>query len=186
MSGSTSMFFSLSFLPHVVRPHYGLSCSNSIIVDFQPMQREYGRLNFKGTIMSKRDIQSLIQNKVVRGWDDPRLYTVSGMRRRGIPPGALLSFVYELGVTTSNSPSKSSVSSRRFDDISKTRRRVSCLCSTLSRSSSREPKSRISMSPTRPRTQNGLPQSKIDEEGLYRTIRLPRGRQSRLLPAFSG
>jgi glutaminyl-tRNA synthetase len=67
------------------------------------MQREYGRLNLNGTIMSKRDIRGLIESGVVRGWDDPRLYTVNAIRRRGIPPGALLSFVYELGVTTSNS-----------------------------------------------------------------------------------
>lgn len=52
--------------------------------------------------MSKRDIRRLIETKLVRGWDDPRLYTLKGIRRRGIPPGALLSFIHELGVTTSN------------------------------------------------------------------------------------
>ncbi|KAI1162233.1 glutaminyl-tRNA synthetase [Nemania serpens] len=76
---------------------------NQLLVEFQPMQREFGRLNLKGTIMSKRDIRSLIENNVVRGWDDPRLYTLKAIRRRGIPPGALLSFVNELGVTTANS-----------------------------------------------------------------------------------
>ncbi|SPQ23776.1 a900eebf-6572-4ee1-9d9a-6aace5805f34 [Thermothielavioides terrestris] len=75
---------------------------NKLLVEFQPMQREYGRLNLKGTIMSKRDIRSLIESKVVRGWDDPRLYTLGAIRRRGIPPGALLSFIAELGVTTAN------------------------------------------------------------------------------------
>jgi glutaminyl-tRNA synthetase len=73
-----------------------------LLVDFQPMQREYGRLNLKGTIMNKRDIRSLIESKIVRGWDDPRLYTLKAIRRRGIPPGALLSFIPELGVTTAN------------------------------------------------------------------------------------
>lgn len=66
------------------------------------MQREYGRLNLNGTIMSKRDLRTLIESKVVRGWDDPRLYTLKAIRRRGIPPGALLSFIAELGVTTAN------------------------------------------------------------------------------------
>ncbi|KAI0129620.1 tRNA synthetases class I, catalytic domain-containing protein [Xylariales sp. AK1849] len=76
---------------------------NQLLVEFQPMQREFGRLNLRGTIMSKRDIRSLIETKVVRGWDDPRLYTLKALRRRGIPPGALLSFINELGVTTAAS-----------------------------------------------------------------------------------
>ncbi|KAH8689067.1 tRNA synthetases class I, catalytic domain-containing protein [Talaromyces proteolyticus] len=76
---------------------------NELLVEFQPMQREYGRLNLSGTIMSKRGLRSLIENKIVRGWDDPRLYTLKAIRRRGIPPGALLSFISELGVTTSTS-----------------------------------------------------------------------------------
>jgi len=64
------------------------------------MQREYGRLNVTGTIMSKRKIAKLVQLGVVRGWDDPRLYTLVALRRRGIPPGAILSFINELGVST--------------------------------------------------------------------------------------
>lgn len=50
--------------------------------------------------MSKRKLKTLVDNGVVRGWNDPRLYTLIGIRRRGVPPGALLSFVNELGVTT--------------------------------------------------------------------------------------
>ena len=50
--------------------------------------------------MSKRVLKSLVQEKIVRGWDDPRLYTLIAIRRRGIPPGAILSFINELGVTT--------------------------------------------------------------------------------------
>lgn len=67
------------------------------------MQREYGRLNLKGTVMSKRDIRTLIEKNIVRGWDDPRLYTLMAIRRRGVPPGALLSFISELGVNTATS-----------------------------------------------------------------------------------
>ncbi|KAK3313490.1 tRNA synthetases class I, catalytic domain-containing protein [Apodospora peruviana] len=63
---------------------------NQLLVEYQPMQREYGRLK-----------APLIDKNVVNGWDDPRLYTLKAIRRRGIPPGALLSFIYELGVTTS-------------------------------------------------------------------------------------
>jgi glutaminyl-tRNA synthetase len=50
--------------------------------------------------MSKRALKKLVEGGIVRGWDDPRLYTLIAIRRRGIPPGALLSFVNELGVTT--------------------------------------------------------------------------------------
>ena len=65
------------------------------------MQREYGRLNLSGTVLSKRKLNSLVKDGYVRGWDDPRLYTLMSLRRRGIPPGAILSFVNELGVTKS-------------------------------------------------------------------------------------
>ncbi|OKL62167.1 putative glutamine--tRNA ligase [Talaromyces atroroseus] len=75
---------------------------NSTLSLYEPMQREYGRLNISGTIMSKRGLKKLIDGNYVRGWDDPRLYTLIALRRRGIPPGAILSFINELGVTTAN------------------------------------------------------------------------------------
>ncbi|KAG0680883.1 hypothetical protein C6P40_005126 [Pichia californica] len=68
---------------------------------YRPAQREYGRLNITGTIMSKRKIAKLVKENYVRGWNDPRLYTLESLRRRGIPPGAILSFINTLGVTTS-------------------------------------------------------------------------------------
>lgn len=68
---------------------------------YRPAQREYGRLNITGTILSKRKILKLVNEGIVRGWDDPRLFTLVAIRRRGIPPGAILSFVSQLGVTTS-------------------------------------------------------------------------------------
>ncbi|KAI9705311.1 MAG: Glutaminyl-tRNA synthetase [Bogoriella megaspora] len=86
-----------------------------------PMQREYGRLNVEGTILSKRRIEKLVKGftapsreipSVVRGWDDPRLYTLVALRRRGIPPGALLRFVGELGVTTADT----SIQAVRFEN----------------------------------------------------------------------
>jgi len=67
------------------------------------MQREYGRLSISGTVLSKRKLKELVDKKIVRGWDDPRLYTLIAVRRRGVPPGAILEFVNELGVTTTNS-----------------------------------------------------------------------------------
>ncbi|OAX80348.1 glutamine-tRNA ligase [Emergomyces africanus] len=78
---------------------------------YKPMQREYGRLNVTGTILSKRDIVKLIDGGHVGGYDDPRLYTLVGLRRRGVPPGAILSFVNELGVTKA----KTNIQVHRFE-----------------------------------------------------------------------
>ncbi|THV08374.1 glutaminyl-tRNA synthetase [Dendrothele bispora CBS 962.96] len=70
---------------------------------YKPRQSEYGRLNLEGTVMSKRKILALVNEKHVSGWDDPRLYTLIALRRRGVPPGAILSFVSGLGVSTATS-----------------------------------------------------------------------------------
>lgn len=68
---------------------------------YRPAQREYGRLNITGTVLLKRKIAKLVNEGIVRGWDDPRLFTLEAIRRRGVPPGAILSFINTLGVTTS-------------------------------------------------------------------------------------
>ncbi|SCU87378.1 LAME_0D09868g1_1 [Lachancea meyersii CBS 8951] len=68
---------------------------------FRPAQREYGRLNITGSVLSKRKIAKLVNEHYVRDWDDPRLFTLEAIRRRGVPPGAILSFINTLGVTTS-------------------------------------------------------------------------------------
>ncbi|KAI0485086.1 glutaminyl-tRNA synthetase [Xylariaceae sp. FL0804] len=84
---------------------------NKTLGVYEPMQREYGRLNVNGTVMSKRALKELVDQKHVRGWDDPRLYTLIAIRRRGVPPGALLSFINELGVTTA----KTMIQTSRFE-----------------------------------------------------------------------
>ncbi|KAI8094919.1 tRNA synthetases class I, catalytic domain-containing protein [Gilbertella persicaria] len=78
---------------------------------YKPVQWEYGRLNVTGTIMSKRKILKMVNNKHVSDWDDPRLYTLVGIRRRGVPPEAINNFVLELGVTTA----QSTIEVSRFD-----------------------------------------------------------------------
>ena len=65
----------------------------------RPRQIEFSRLNLAYTITSKRKLKALIDDGVVRGWDDPRLPTIAGMRRRGYPPAALRDFVTRAGVT---------------------------------------------------------------------------------------
>ncbi len=67
---------------------------------YKPRQSEFGRLNIQGTITSKRKIQRLVRGGYVLDWDDPRLYTLVALRRRGVPPAAILSFVVGLGVST--------------------------------------------------------------------------------------
>ncbi|KEY66648.1 hypothetical protein S7711_01942 [Stachybotrys chartarum IBT 7711] len=79
---------------------------NKTLGVYEPMQREYGRLNLTGTVLSKRKILKLVEEKFVRSWDDPRLYSLIAIRRRGVPPGAILEFVNELGVTTSTTTIK--------------------------------------------------------------------------------
>lgn len=65
-------------------------------------QYEFGKLKIAGTIMGKRHIKQLVENQVFDGWDDPRLYTISGMRRRGYTPEAIRAFIREAGVSKSN------------------------------------------------------------------------------------
>jgi glutaminyl-tRNA synthetase len=65
----------------------------------RPRQIEFARLNLTYTIMSKRKLLELVQGKTVSGWDDPRMPTLSGMRRRGYTPAAIRNFVDAIGVT---------------------------------------------------------------------------------------
>ncbi|KPV43448.1 glutamine--tRNA ligase/YqeY domain fusion protein [Alicyclobacillus ferrooxydans] len=64
-----------------------------------PHQYEFGRLNLSNTVMSKRYLKKLVDEKLVDGWDDPRMPTISGLRRRGFTPESIRSFVKELGIT---------------------------------------------------------------------------------------
>ncbi|XP_075430580.1 LOW QUALITY PROTEIN: glutamine--tRNA ligase [Ascaphus truei] len=64
-----------------------------------PVQWEYGRLNLHYTVVSKRKIIKLVETEVVRDWDDPRLFTLTALRRRGFPPEAINNFCARVGVT---------------------------------------------------------------------------------------
>lgn len=65
---------------------------------FHPQQIEFSRLNLEYTIMSKRHLKLLVDNKHVLNWDDPRMPTISGLRRKGYPPNAIKEFIYSLGI----------------------------------------------------------------------------------------
>ncbi len=66
-----------------------------------PHQYEFGRLNLAQTLTSKRKLKLLVNEKIVDGWDDPRMPTISGLRRRGYTPEAIRNFVYETGISKS-------------------------------------------------------------------------------------
>ncbi|ALJ05624.1 glutamine--tRNA ligase [Pseudalgibacter alginicilyticus] len=88
---------SLEFKPH--RELYDWFLDQ--VVDsnkLRPKQREFARLNLSYTIMSKRKLLQLVEDKIVNGWDDPRMPTVSGLRRRGYTPASLRKFVETVGV----------------------------------------------------------------------------------------
>ena len=69
---------------------------------YHPQQIEFDRLNVSYTVLSKRKLLQLVQNKHVRGWDDPRMPTISGMRRRGYTPEAIRNFCRRVGVSKTN------------------------------------------------------------------------------------
>jgi len=69
---------------------------------YKPVQWEYGRLSITNTILSKRKLNKLVSEKIVNDWDDPRLFTLPALRRRGFTPEAINAFVRDVGVTTAN------------------------------------------------------------------------------------
>jgi glutaminyl-tRNA synthetase len=88
----------LEFEDH--RPLYDWFCDNLGI--YHPQQIEFDRLNLTYTLLSKRKLLALVQNGFVRGWDDPRMPTLSGIRRRGYTPEALRNFCGAIGVSKTN------------------------------------------------------------------------------------
>lgn len=84
------------------RPLYDWFLDN-IDVPSHPQQIEFARLNLSYTVMSKRKLLELVQGEYVRGWDDPRMPTISGLRRRGYTPEAIRDFCDKIGVAKTNS-----------------------------------------------------------------------------------
>lgn len=72
-------------------------------MDSQPQQIEFARLNLTNTVMSKRKLKKFVDEKIVDGWDDPRMPTISGLRRKGYTPEAIRSFCRAIGVAKNNS-----------------------------------------------------------------------------------
>jgi glutaminyl-tRNA synthetase len=91
----THSICTLEFENH--RPLYDWFCENLGI--YHPQQIEFARLTLTYTVMSKRRLLELVREKLVRGWDDPRMPTISGLRRRGYTPEAIREFCKRIGVT---------------------------------------------------------------------------------------
>jgi glutaminyl-tRNA synthetase len=94
--GITHSLCTLEFLDH--RPLYNWFLDH-LKPENRPRQIEFSRLNLAYTITSKRKLKTLIDEGTVTGWDDPRMPTIAGMRRRGYPPAAMRDFVTRAGVT---------------------------------------------------------------------------------------
>ena len=102
IEGITHSLCTLEFEEH--RPFYDwLLEALGFPAGERPRQIEFARLNLSGAITSKRKLRQLVEEGYVRGWDDPRMPTISGMRRRGYPPAAVRAFCEEIGVAKSNS-----------------------------------------------------------------------------------
>ena len=99
--GVTHSLCTLEFVPH--RPLYDLFIDwlkkGEDLDDNRPKQREFNKLNLNYTLLSKRNLLALVQNNMVDGWDDPRMPTICGYRRRGYTPEAIKLFVDKIGYT---------------------------------------------------------------------------------------
>ena len=100
IEGVTHSLCTLEFEDH--RPLYDWLIEN-LPVPSRPRQYEFARLVIRGTVLSKRVLTQLVRDGHVSGWDDPRMPTLAGLRRRGVPPAAIRDFVNRLGVAKANS-----------------------------------------------------------------------------------
>ncbi|MBE5764848.1 MAG: glutamine--tRNA ligase/YqeY domain fusion protein [Clostridiales bacterium] len=100
MQGVTHSLCTLEFEDH--RPLYNWVVENTGVAH-KPRQIEFARLNIANTVMSKRYLKKLVEEGTVRGWDDPRMPTLTGLRARGIPANALKNFCEAVGVAKANS-----------------------------------------------------------------------------------
>jgi glutaminyl-tRNA synthetase len=97
IEGITHSVCTLEFEVH--RPLYDWILDALELPQPRPQQYEFARLNLTYTVMSKRKLIQLVNEKLVNGWDDPRMLTISGLRRRGVTASVLRAFAYNIGIT---------------------------------------------------------------------------------------
>lgn len=104
----------------------------SLVPAPRPQQIEFARLNLTNTVMSKRKLLELVKERKVSGWDDPRMPTISGLRRRGVPPEAIRAFCEGIGVTKYNSLTDLSLLEYYIrENLNKTAKRVMVVMNPL-------------------------------------------------------
>ncbi len=125
IEGITHSLCSLEFEAH--RPLYDWVINN-ISAPCKPRQIEFARLGINNTVMSKRKLRELVEKGFVSGWDDPRMPTLCGLRRRGYTPKAIRSFIDQIGVSKVNSIVEYSFLEHCLrDDLNETAQRVMCV-----------------------------------------------------------
>ncbi len=100
IEGVTHSICTLEFVNHRPLYHWYL---DALALESHPQQIEFARLNLTYTVLSKRRLQELVEGKHVDGWDDPRMPTLAGLRRRGFTPAAIRNFCERIGVSTRDS-----------------------------------------------------------------------------------
>ena len=132
--GVTHSWCTLEFVSH--RPLYDLFVdwaketdgTDNPIDDNRPRQTEFNKLNLTHILLSKRNLLILVQEKVVNGWDDPRMPTICGFRRRGYSPEGILAFINKIGYTKFDALNQMSLfESAVRDDLNKRAQRVSAV-----------------------------------------------------------
>jgi len=114
IEGITHSICTLEFEVH--RPLYDWILESLQLPRALPHQFEFARLSLGYTIMSKRKLMQLVQERLVTGWDDPRMPTISGLRRRGVTPQGLRDFAYHIGITKYNALTDVSVLEKSIRD----------------------------------------------------------------------
>lgn len=129
IEGVTHSVCTLEFADH--RPLYEWLIEN-LPVPSKPKQYEFARLELNYTVTSKRKLKQLVDDNLVDGWDDPRLPTLSGMRRRGVTPAAIRHFCEMIGVTKSGSTIDVSTLEHAIrDDLNNSAPRAMCVLNPL-------------------------------------------------------
>src|SRR5512133_3762141 len=123
IEGITHSLCTLEFEVH--RPLYDWCLDQIVDGEYRPRQIEFARLNLNYTIMSKRRMLQLVNEGYVNGWDDPRMPTICGLRRRGYTPGALRNFVEAVGIAKRENIIELALLEHILrEDLNKTARRV--------------------------------------------------------------
>lgn len=121
IEGITHSICTMEFEDH--RPLYDWVVANSGL-QAKPRQIEFARLGLTNTVMSKRKLRALVEEHLVDGWDDPRMPTISGLRRRGVTPEAIRDFCEKIGVSKANSKVDSSLLEHCIRDDLKAKTKV--------------------------------------------------------------